>query len=266
VTASTASTASTTAPGSRLSEDAATRLGFSGRAHGNVSWTVGGGDVAAARAELLGALGLGPGDAVYMGQAHGGRVATVGEGERGRGVHSHEDAVSGVDALVTAEPGLGLVVLVADCVPVLLADPGKAVAAVHAGRGGVAAEVVAGAVAALSPEPARVVALVGPAIGGCCYEVPEAMASELAAQVPEAAARTSWGSAALDLPRAVHTQLRRAGVTRIRAVGGCTRCQAQRWFSHRAAPADGRQAGVIARCPAEPGARTEPAVARSARP
>ena len=79
------------------------------------------------------------------------------------------------DALVTAEPGTVLMVRVADCVPVLLADAGRGVvAAVHAGRPGLAAGVVPAAVAAMRALGAdRVTAWVGPHVCGACYEVPD---------------------------------------------------------------------------------------------
>jgi YfiH family protein len=146
-------------------------------------------------------------------------------------------------------------VLVADCVPVVLADPGRAVAVAHAGRGGVVAGVVGETVATMAPaDPARVEAVIGPAIGGCCYEVDAELAAAVAAEVPASRATTSWGTPALDLPAAVATQLRAAGLDRITRVGGCTRCAPSRWFSHRRAPGEGRQAGVVVRAAGGPGA------------
>ena len=107
---------------------------------------------------------------VWMNQVHGTGVAVVDGPQDG--------PVPATDALVTATPGLVLCVLVADCVPVLLADPvAGVVAAVHAGREGVRRGVVPGrAVGHGEPRrPARhVTALLGPAVCGACYEVPEA--------------------------------------------------------------------------------------------
>ncbi len=86
------------------------------------------------------------------------------------------------DALVSTGP-VGLGVLVADCVPVLLADPGaRVVGAVHAGRRGVVAGVVTAAVRALRAAGAtHLRAVVGPAICGACYEVPAALRDEVEA-------------------------------------------------------------------------------------
>lgn len=233
----------------RLPEDPAVGLAFSDRANGNVSLSLGGGDVAAARARLVGTVGLAPRDAVFMEQVHGAGVATVGRGDRGRGAVRRDSAVTGVDALVTRDTDVALVVLVADCVPVLLADPGRAVAAVHAGRRGIVGGVVRAAVEALGDDPRRLVAVLGPAIGVCCYEVPADLAEAVTASVPAAAGQTRWGSPSLDLPAAVTAQLTAAGVGAVRRSGSCTRCASDRWFSHRGdAPAlRGRQAGVVCR-------------------
>lgn len=228
-------------------EDPSVRLGFSDRHEvGNVSWRADAGDVTGARAALAALVGLGPDDVVAMEQVHGSGVARVGPADRGRGAGSARRGVPGVDAVVTTATDVALVVLVADCVPVLLVDPGRAVGAVHAGRRGVATGVVAAAVDALTDRPDKVVAVVGPGIGGCCYEVEPALADEVARQVPAARTSTRWASTGLDLPLAASSQLAAAGVGRVERVGACTLCANARWFSHRAADT-GRQAGIVAR-------------------
>lgn len=252
-------------------EDPAARLGFSGRTGedgaGNVSLVVPGGDdeaVLAARTRLAAAVGVGPDDVVYGRQVHGADVAVVTADDAGRGARSHADAVGDVDALVTVTADVAVAVFAADCVPVLLVDPGRGVGAAHAGRPGVVEGVVPAAVAALvaatGGRVAGVVAVVGPAIGGCCYEVPAAMAHEVVERLdPDIAAHvagsTTWGAPSLDLPAAVVAQLELAGVARVERVGACTRCHSDRWFSHRAAgesdrtppAAPGRQAGIVVR-------------------
>lgn len=275
-----------------VAEDPAVRAVFSGRvapsatAEANLSLVVGDGDVVAARGGALALIGATLASTVFMEQVHGGRVAVVGAAERGRGTASHADAIAGVDALVTFEPDVAVVVLAADCVPVLLTNPGRGVAAVHAGRRGVQAQVAVAAVRALTraggadaPDASTVVALIGPAIGGCCYEVPATLRDEVAGRWPQAGGRTFWGSPSLDLPAAVTAQLAEAGVARIEQVGGCTHCAPARWFSHRATTggggagagqpgasggggwAAGRQAGIVVRRGQTPPAR--PAAAAS---
>lgn len=179
-----------------------------------------------------------------MRQVHGARVGVV------SAALPPGTELRSVDALVTREPDRSLVVQVADCVPVLVASD-HAVGAIHAGRRGVASGIVAAALAALEQLGADVAGLqaaIGPAIGGCCYEVDDDVRESVSTAAPDAAAMTTWGTPSLDLPKAVATQLAAAGVTDVRRVGGCTRCDARgRWFSHRADPAAGRQVGLVVR-------------------
>lgn len=151
------------------------------------------------------------------------------------------------DALVTAERGRGLAVLVADCVPILLADPAAGVVgAVHAGRRGLGAGILERALAQMRAAGAREVrAVVGPAACGRCYEVPERLRAEVAAVHPAAWSETSWGTPALDLPGAAEAVLSDAGVARAR-VHRCT-IEDPALFSYRRAAGapTGRSAGVV---------------------
>lgn len=233
---------------------------LSGRACGDVALGPREAGARSARSAVLRGLGLGLADAVFAQQVHGARVAHVGSRDRGRGADEDHGGVPDTDALITTDPGVAVCVQVADCVPVALAVDGhhaggRGVGAVHAGRAGVQAGVIGSAVAALAEaagaRPGDLAALVGPAIGGCCYEVPGELAMEVAAIVPAARATSQWGTPALDLPAAVRSQLRAAGVERVVAVGSCTRCDHDRWYSHRAwtagHAAPGRQMLAVAR-------------------
>lgn len=172
-------------------------------------------------------------------QVHGGDVVVV-EDDPPR---EPSDDVPIADALVTARRGVGLMVRVADCVPVLLAAPRTGhLGAVHAGRAGVVAGIVGRAVAqlrALGAEDVR--AWVGPHVCGGCYEVPEQMREEVAALAPATHCRTRWGTPALDLGAGVLAQLEAAGVP-AEAVDACT-MEDERFHSHRR---DGAAAGRIA--------------------
>ena len=148
------------------------------------------------------------------------------------------------DVVLTTTPGTAVGVLVADCVPVLLAGPGG-VAAVHAGRKGVLAGAVPAAVAALADEGVHVTrAAIGPAICGRCYEVPGDLRAEASAALPELYATTSWGTPALDLPAGVRAQLRAAGITQVQHQARCT-MEDEDLFSYRRSGVCGRFAGVI---------------------
>jgi polyphenol oxidase len=127
------------------------------------------------RRRLAEALGAEPGDFVFCNQAHGRAVRVVSPDDRGRGSLSLADAIGDTDALVTAEPGIVLVVMVADCVPIVLYDPAAHVlACVHAGWRGTVAGVSEAAVAemrALGASPENVIAGLGPAISPDRYQV-----------------------------------------------------------------------------------------------
>lgn len=186
-------------------------------------------------------LGLDPGRVVWMNQVHGTDVAVADGPWRDR-------PVPDVDAVVTAQRGLALAVLTADCTPVLLADPvAKVAAAAHAGRPGMVAGVVPAAVAAmieLGAEPGRIVARTGPAVCGRCYEVPEAMRAEVAAVEPAAYAETSWGTPSVDVTAGVHAQLERLGVRDREQSPVCT-LESGDHFSYRRDRITGRLAGYV---------------------
>src|SRR5438270_10563108 len=196
--------------------------------------------VAANRERLARELAVEPGRLVWMQQVHGTGVAVVDRPQ--------EAPVAATDALVTAERGLVLCVLVADCVPVLLADAeAGVVAAVHAGREGVRQGVVPAALAAmrdLGARPAATTALLGPAVCGADYEVPAAMQAEVARVAPAAAVGTRAGTPGLDLRAGLAELLRGAGVGQVVHDPRCT-VEDRRLFSHRRDGVTGRQAGVV---------------------
>lgn len=167
------------------------------------------GAVARNRKSAAATLGVDPVSVVYMPQVHGADVAVV------RGAWP-DGVAPDVDALVTDRPGVVLAVLVADCTPVLLADPvAGVVAAAHAGRAGLAAGVVPAtleAMRALGASPERMLAFTGPAVCGSCYEVPGEMRAQVAAKAPGSWATTRQGTPGLDVPAGVWAQLREAGV------------------------------------------------------
>lgn len=127
------------------------------------------------RRRAAAAVGLDLADLVFCNQAHGRQVVVVDHTDRGRGTRSSEDAVPGADALVTSTPGVGLVVMVADCVPIVLFDPvARVLAGVHAGwRGTVArvAEATLDVMGSLGAEVGRILAAIGPAIPAARYQV-----------------------------------------------------------------------------------------------
>lgn len=125
-------------------------------------------------------FGLDPARVVYMRQVHSADVAYVTE--------PFGAEPPALDAVFTAEPGLGLCVLVADCAPVLVADAGAGlVGAAHSGRAGTTLGVVPALVRAMAgrgADPARMTALIGPAACGLCYEVSAELRDQVSAGLP----------------------------------------------------------------------------------
>jgi YfiH family protein len=197
------------------------------------------GNVYANRKRLASELGLAEDKLAWMEQVHG-RTATIVDGSETR-------AAEATDALVTATPGVALVVLVADCVPILLADAeAGVVSAVHAGRVGARVGVVPAAVEAMreaGAEVGRIEALLGPAICGDCYEVPAAMAADVEKHVPGSACKTRKGTPGLDLRAGLWRQLADLGVGKIGVDPRCTN-EDKTLFSYRRDGTTGRIAGI----------------------
>lgn len=191
--------------------------------------------------DLVQADGVQEGSLAQMRQVHGAGVEVV-DARAGSG------ELPEVDALVATVPDVVLLVRVADCVPVLLADVDAGViAAAHAGRPGLVAGVVPETVAVMrSLGAGRIGAWLGPHVCGACYEVPPAMQEAVATQVPQSRATTSWGTPALDIGAGIRAQLTALGVS-VHETGGCTRESPDLYSYRRDGARAGRFAGMIRR-------------------
>jgi len=147
------------------------------------------------------------------------------------------------DGLWTDEPGLPILAMAADCLPIAIVrdDTSKpAVAVLHAGWRGLLDGIVAAGTETLGG--GAVAAAIGPGIGPCCYEVGE----EVAAPFRERFGNDVVRESRLDLWTSAERALRAAGVERIDRFDRCTACEPETFFSHRRdAGRTGRQ-GVIA--------------------
>lgn len=217
------------------------------RSAGNLADHVGDDDavVAANRARLAELIGLPEQDVVYMEQIHSPNVTEV--------TTELLDELEGTpvevtDALVTTVPGVALVVLTADCVPVLLSDEDAGVvAAVHAGRIGARNGIIARTVERmeeLGATPSAVHALLGAAAAGEDYEVPESMAEDVEERLPGSRTTTTAGTPGLDIRAGITRQLLGLGVRAIDADPRST-ITAENFFSYRREGATGRQAAVV---------------------
>lgn len=205
---------------------------------------------ATALADVVAALGTQRLTPVLMRQVHGTAVHVVRAADVEQALLGAGPSVT-ADALVTTERGVALVVRVADCVPVVLAgwadDPSRPTVAgvAHAGRVGMVAGVVPRTVEAMREAGAlRVTAWIGPHICGRCYEVPEEMRTEVAGEVPAAAATTSWGTPSVDVGAGVRAQLAEAQVEEVVTVGGCTLEREDLHSYRRDGAGSGRMAGI----------------------
>ncbi len=211
------------------------------------------GAVSENRRRLLAALGIEACPVCAPRQVHSADVAVLRAGEV-----PAEAAVFPGDGLATDTRGVALLVLAADCVPVLLYDPARhVIAAAHAGWRGTAGGIAGRAVEVMREQfgcvPADVRVALGPAIGRCCYEVgPEVLAAVAAATPGPAEALYDplpAGKGRLDLIAANVAQLVATGVPAhaIGTSGLCTACHGDRFFSHRRdGEPTGRGAAVIA--------------------
>ena len=164
--------------------------------------------------------------------------------------------------VVSDDPGLVIAVRIADCAPVLLADPVRgAVAAVHAGWRGTVRRVAASGVEALAREfgsrPADLVAAIGPCLGVCCGEVGDEVREAFGEAGVDAGSVERWfsrgpgGRAHLHLARANRDQLVAAGVAaaNVSVAGLCTRSYPELFHSYRAAGPDAGRMAALIRCP-----------------
>ena len=183
------------------------------------------------RAELETLLGL---RIQFMNQVHGNVIAMVGE---------EIIAEPTADALITQSVGIGLAVMVADCIPLLLASS-ETVAAVHVGRKGLMNEVALEAIHEMrARDTSEIRAVVGPSICGRCYEVSQDIYDDVSKTFPLAASKTQDGGFSLDLSRALIDQLQTIGVTVIDE-GRCT-VEESNLYSYRRDGVTGRQVGVV---------------------
>lgn len=185
-------------------------------------------------------LGLGEKRFAFMDQVHSADVVTV------DGPPDPSDTAT-CDALVSPGSKQPLAVMVADCVPVVLAGltgSGAISAVAHAGRRGLLDGILSNTVARMESLGAtRLEAWIGPSICGSCYEIPEQMADASERQRPGIACGTRWGSTGLDLPGEARRELESLGVA-VTASGVCT-YENQRYFSYRRDPETGRLAGLV---------------------
>jgi len=197
------------------------------------------------RRRFLDAAGLDGARLITLSQVHSDRVHII-ENNAGQW-----NASATGDALVSRLPGAALAVQVADCFPVLIADPDtKTIAAVHAGWRGTRSRILAKTVTAMrrlsGGDPASLRVVLGAGIRSCCFEVDAEVVAQFHHEYPTGALAARHplheGKFLLDLPAALHYQAEEAGIRRDRVfdLGLCTCCYPDEFFSYRR---DGERAG-----------------------
>lgn len=182
-------------------------------------------------------------------QVHGNEVAVVTVADKGKGRVRQEDAIQGVDALITNEKGIWLTSFYADCVPLYFFDPvHEAIGLAHAGWKGTTLKIAERTIQAMrehfNTEPKELLVAIGPSIGSCCYEVDrrvyEAVRklfsdSEWKRLKSELCHRVSQENWLLNLKECNRQIMIKAGILpiHIELTQYCTGCNTDLFYSHR---------------------------------
>ncbi|MBI3290266.1 peptidoglycan editing factor PgeF [Candidatus Microgenomates bacterium] len=219
---------------------------------GNLSYFVGDkkANVDANRKKFFSSLGIQEKDVVDAVQVHGNHVVLITQEEQGHNILD-------TDALITDEKNIPLIIKVADCVPILLADPvKKVVGVVHAGWKGTTQEITKLAVNHMEDHfgtsPSDLIVGIGPSIGPCCYEVDAPVIDAFSgftyrSKIFSVLPRTVENRKHLDLWLANKFQLIEAGVREknIEVAGICTYDNSDKFFSERHDKKAGRFGAII---------------------
>lgn len=175
-------------------------------------------------------------DSLYdVWQVHSGRYVIANEPRKDRPFHQ-------ADAIITAAQEVTLLMRFADCVPIMLYDPGHHVIGLaHAGWLGtvrrIAQSAVQGMIENFNSDPTEIRAGLGPSIGPDHYEIGDDVVSKVRETFDDEAVRylrSNHTSTYFDLWVANHDQLKQMGIRHIEIAGICTACHLEDWYSHRA--------------------------------
>lgn len=171
---------------------------------------------------------------VHMNQVHGKSITTVDN------LHDHS-TIPTCDAIITQEKNTPLMVMVADCIPILIYDPVKEViAAIHAGRAGIFTQILSKTIEKMKQQygcaEENLLVSLGPSIHKCCYEVGSEIKDEAEKNGLGYAITTLHNKYFLDLISIAHQQLEKVGVKKenIEFSAYCTACNTEKFYSYRA--------------------------------
>ena len=201
------------------------------------------------RRQLAQALGFDIGRLHAAQQTHGNHAQVVDGDDGSRGALDWESAWPATDALITREAGTPLLIVVADCAPLILVDPeAQVLALVHAGWRGAVARIASGTVSAMATlgvSPDRIRAGIGPHLCPGCFEIGEEVAVAAGVIAPSAVQRGET-KPHLNLDAVLRADLAGAGVRSIETMPHCPRCDNGTFFSHRAQHGTAGRFGLVA--------------------
>lgn len=206
-------------------------------------------DVRENRRRLAGELNFDHLNLVSAQQVHGANAMIVTQKYSRRGALDWDSAISETDALIVNEKQIPLLILVADCAPILIADSKREIlAVVHAGWRGAAEKIASQTIAKMQDEcGAQVEDLqvgIGPCLCAKCFEIGE----EVAAKVPSKFLIEGFEKPHLDLRALIQGDLLAKGVlpSRIETMNHCPKCENEMFFSHRGQNGKAGRFGLVA--------------------
>ena len=186
-------------------------------------------------------------------QKHTNRVTIVTEKEKGSGSLTNENRIPETDALLTNTPGICLMVMMADCVPLLVYDPVRnVIGAIHAGWRGTVGKIVLNTLESMyrhfGSRPEDLLVGIGPSIGPCCYAVGPDVIGAVRQQFSFADSLLPVVNDRIhfDLQKANRLLLEEGGILpeHIETLSLCTSCHPELFFSHRAQKANTGRMGA----------------------
>lgn len=197
-------------------------------------------------------LGYNPENLIAAQQTHSANVAVVAGEDRGRGALDWTSAVAKTDALMTQKSDTPLMILVADCAPLLLVDEvNHVLAVVHAGWRGATSRIASQTVLKMAQsfgtkaEDVRVG--IGPCLCESCFEIGEEVVSA-ANEIAPQSVLPGFEKPHLDLRELLRADLRSVRVldSQIETLPHCPRYTTQKFFSHRGENGTTGRFGVVA--------------------
>ena len=180
-----------------------------------------------------------------MNQVHGNKIVKITD-------TTNLNNIPACDALITNVKHIPLMVMVADCIPILVYDPvHKAVASIHAGRAGTFTEILPLCIQKMKhsyqSNPKDLLVSVGPSIHQCCYEVGKEIVEEAKKENYEYAIEKRNSRYYLNLIAIIKKQLSNLKIetNNIDISTYCTACNTNLFYSYRVEKQCGRFAGII---------------------